>query len=147
MQLGKSCRVNGCNTPLGPQNKGGYCRHHRDQSLHRRYRLFRRQPNSRLSFKEFCRIVEPGVCSYCGGPLGLTGHGIDRLDPNKPYIKKNVVACCGTCNMLKGNHLNPEETQLIIDFLKKFRDTNVLWGNPPNKPRRKNGTKRRKRKG
>ena len=143
MKHERSCKVNGCGAKIAVQNKNGYCMQHRDQSFHRRYRLLKRQAGRCISYDAYCQIVGPNVCSYCGGPLGLKGVGIDRRDSNKGYIKGNVVACCGTCNNLKGTYLSQQETLLVIDLLKKIRNNNVLWDKNPKAKRRKNGTKRR----
>jgi hypothetical protein len=42
-------------------------------------------------------------CIYCNH-LDLTKrlNGIDRLDPDGHYTKENTVACCWTCNYMKG---------------------------------------------
>jgi hypothetical protein len=43
-------------------------------------------------------------CFYCGDSPG-TGPtdrvGLDRVDPDKGYIKENVIPCCWTCNRAK----------------------------------------------
>lgn len=49
-------------------------------------------------------------CSYCDGPTG-SGVGLDRLDNAQGYETRNVVPCCGACNLLRGNRLSPEETR------------------------------------
>ena len=52
-------------------------------------------------------------CRYCGVvggnlkrtknlPEGFAHNGIDRVDSSKPYALRNVVPCCGACNMAKG---------------------------------------------
>lgn len=48
-------------------------------------------------------------CVYCNT---LTNYnGIDRIDSNIGYIKENSVACCSTCNFMKG-------TKTVDEFLK-----------------------------
>jgi len=48
-------------------------------------------------------------CDYCNS---LTNYnGIDRIDSNIGYIKKNCVACCSICNIMKG-------TKTVDEFLK-----------------------------
>jgi hypothetical protein len=51
-------------------------------------------------------------CHYCGTePQYLIENkygnfrfsGLDRIDSSKEYTNKNVVACCSTCNRMKGN--------------------------------------------
>jgi len=41
-------------------------------------------------------------------------NGLDRLDPNKGYAKKNLVTCCTFCNVAKSN-MNVE------DFMEKIQ--------------------------
>jgi hypothetical protein len=51
-------------------------------------------------------------CHYCGDKAGnlkktkncregFSHNGIDRIDSKKPYVKDNVVPCCGLCNRAK----------------------------------------------
>jgi hypothetical protein len=42
-------------------------------------------------------------CTYCGGPLGKRGHGLDRIDNRLGYVPGNVTPCCGDCNETKGH--------------------------------------------
>lgn len=42
-------------------------------------------------------------CSYCGGPLNPTGHGLDRVDSSQGYGLDNVVPCCRSCNTAKNS--------------------------------------------
>ena len=48
-------------------------------------------------------------CHYCGAPpsnnwlsSGFMYNGLDRVDSDGPYALKNVVPCCGRCNVAKG---------------------------------------------
>ena len=38
-------------------------------------------------------------CTYCGDEIETIG--LDRIDPEGAYSKNNLVACCGTCNVMK----------------------------------------------
>ena len=40
-------------------------------------------------------------CDYCGGQTEKFC-GVDRVDNDLGYIRANVVACCSTCNYMKG---------------------------------------------
>jgi hypothetical protein len=45
-------------------------------------------------------------CHYCGSApsldyYGVLRNGIDRVDNNLGYLKKNVVSCCSLCNTMK----------------------------------------------
>lgn len=64
-----------------------------------------------LSYVHFLQLTKQN-CFYCGvgpeqimQPPNTYGHylynGIDRIDNNKGYELSNVVACCGTCNLMK----------------------------------------------
>jgi hypothetical protein len=50
-------------------------------------------------------------CIYCGETNQI---GCDRIDNNKGHTKDNVVPCCTTCNMAKGNRFSSKE---MIDFI------------------------------
>ncbi|KAJ3073853.1 hypothetical protein HK102_005925, partial [Quaeritorhiza haematococci] len=41
----------------------------------------------------------PKNCHYCGNE----GHGVDRLDSNKPFTPENAVRACWDCNFIKGD--------------------------------------------
>jgi hypothetical protein len=71
----------------------------------------RRGISFNLSMEEFLEITQKN-CFYCGCPPSnhenkpqnygdYVYSGIDRVDNNKPYIKDNVVPCCGDCNHAK----------------------------------------------
>jgi hypothetical protein len=51
-------------------------------------------------------LLQP--CFYCGYAMSNQINGIDRVDNNKGYVEKNVVACCEPCNALKGTN-HPQE--------------------------------------
>lgn len=43
-------------------------------------------------------------CFYeCGNEKAKVGYGLDKLDPDQGYTLDNVVACCPTCNSIKGS--------------------------------------------
>jgi len=54
------------------------------------------------------------LCFYCDYKKDGEVNGIDRLDNNQGYQEDNVVACCETCNTLKG-------TQHPQEFIDKLR--------------------------
>lgn len=52
---------------------------------------------------ELARELIVSDCTYCGCQSDLKRpHGIDRIDSSLDYEPGNVVACCSTCNMMKG---------------------------------------------
>ena len=85
-----------------------------------------------LSFEEFLSLTKIETCHYCRAPLKWTefdkwrtkqnrGYNLDRLDNQKGYKKDNVVVCCGSCNITRGDRFTPEEFMLIgetIEFLR-----------------------------
>lgn len=66
-----------------------------------------------LSRDEF-RSISGKPCQYCGAPpgqvcVGSKGDptpfiysGVDRVSSDQGYLSGNVVACCATCNYMKG---------------------------------------------
>ena len=42
-------------------------------------------------------------------------NGLDRIDNSIGYVKGNIVACCRTCNFMKG-------TKTVKEFLKKIQE-------------------------
>jgi hypothetical protein len=74
--------------------------------------------SARIKRREFSltgeevRVLIFSNCHYCGAPpsntqrLGRAGSvhysGIDRVDNARGYASDNVVACCRTCNLMKG---------------------------------------------
>jgi hypothetical protein len=61
----------------------------------------------KLTFDEYVEIISQN-CHYCGSPPtfyiseGFYRNGIDRVDSLITYEKQNCVACCITCNRMKG---------------------------------------------
>jgi len=84
----------------------------KDRAKERRYNFT--LPRKRNSYKE--TAVRRGIsfeltkddfstfwkapCTYCGAEIETIG--LDRLDNELGYICGNVVACCMTCNSMKG---------------------------------------------
>jgi hypothetical protein len=71
-----------------------------------------------LSREEFTSMIT-SECFYCGKLNSnsrkdrlsnelLTYNGVDRLDSNLGYHCDNTVACCSTCNYMKGTLTAPE---------------------------------------
>lgn len=64
------------------------------------------------------------TCHYCNRNLyELTGHSLDRIEPDKGYVLENVLPCCGDCNTIKMNILTVEETEEVLKLIKKLRNT------------------------
>lgn len=62
----------------------------------------RRDLKMKLTMEEV-NDIRSAPCMGCGelNPPQM-GSGLDRIDSRKGYIPGNVVACCSTCNMMKG---------------------------------------------
>jgi len=75
-----------------------------------------------ISKDQYASIVCGQVCFYCKGPLpSISGGGLDRIDNEKGYTVDNVVPCCGSCNMIKGDNLTHEEMLFVMEKLTAFR--------------------------
>lgn len=65
-----------------------------------------------ITFEQY-ELLRRYPCAYCGGALPEAGHGLDRLDPDGPYSKDNVVACCWSCNRARGDNVDRLEVMLF----------------------------------
>ena len=52
------------------------------------------------------------TCQYCGGPAESLDHVLPR-SKGGPHTWENVVACCRTCNIRKGDRL-PSESGFVL---------------------------------
>lgn len=80
------------------------CKKKHENTPERRYKAYLRSARKRgylfiLSFEEFLGLWKK-PCHYCGQPIN--GIGIDRVNNKLNYKIDNVVSCCGTCNLMKG---------------------------------------------
>lgn len=54
-----------------------------------------------IDIDDFIKIIE-NDCYLCGKKTnGLHKNGIDRIDNNEGYELRNVLSCCGDCNLFK----------------------------------------------
>jgi hypothetical protein len=69
-----------------------------------------------LTAEQFVALLS-SPCAYCGDPGGntlkiseepLRYNGIDRVDNARGYTHENSVACCKTCNSMKGDRTAAE---------------------------------------
>lgn len=60
-------------------------------------------------------------CHYCKGEINETGAGLDRIDNTKGYLLDNVVPCCGSCNITRGDRLTSEEMKVAMKAVLAFR--------------------------
>lgn len=59
-------------------------------------------------------VLRDKPCFYCGAPLPVWGHGLDRKDNDQGYFVENVVPCCGDCNAARGDRFTHQE---MVEFL------------------------------
>lgn len=74
-----------------------------------------------LTFAQYESLLIDDMCTYCGGRLDKTGSSLDRINSRYGYTKKNSVACCGVCNMMKSNLTMEQffkQVQRIIKYVK-----------------------------
>lgn len=97
-----------------------------DRTIKRRYnkakaRARRIKRAFTISFKDYAALILRDECSYCGSELEKTGSSLDRLNNARGYTKKNSVACCRKCNVMKSN-LTLEDffkhIKRILDYVK-----------------------------
>lgn len=80
----------------------------------------RRKLEMTLTIEEF-GVLREQPCEYCGSALADTGGGLDRKDNAIGYILGNVVPCCHSCNVFKGDRLSYEEMKAVMQLLKTMR--------------------------
>lgn len=83
-----------------------------------------RKHEFKLTIEEFETLTQ-GNCHYCGEKpqqvykrkyvdgISFIYNGIDRIDNNYGYMKKNCVSCCYKCNRAKANMTQKEFFELI----------------------------------
>lgn len=61
-------------------------------------------------------------CHYCGGPLGISGVGLDRKENNVGYTNDNALPCCKRCNVVKNDYFSYDEMMLLSPVLFAIRE-------------------------
>lgn len=102
-------------------------------AVFRRYKIQakKRELDFQLTLGEFLNLTKK-VCAYCGdAPSQIykrdNGHGefvyngIDRINSNKGYVKKNCVTSCGRCNIMKNNLTQKEFYSHIEKIFKRCK--------------------------
>jgi len=83
---------------------------------------------------EVSDIIIPQLCPLLNIPIiHEVGKGhrnpnspsLDRIIPSKGYVKNNVRVISNRANLLK-NNATVEELEMVLDDLKKLRDTTIL---------------------
>ena len=76
-----------------------------------------RDIESSLTYADFVALFKKPECFYCGG----VSTGLDRLDNTTRYRLDNCVPCCRTCNCVKGDMFDYEETFSMVNAIQKVR--------------------------
>lgn len=63
-------------------------------------------------------------------------NGLDRINNDLGYTLDNVLTCCASCNMLRGDNMTVQETVEVIKLLKYLRNTDNLWKDYRNNKRK-----------
>lgn len=66
----------------------------------------------------FINHILKSKCIYCGDTNHL---GCDRIDNSKGHTYDNVVPCCYTCNVARGNNFSFEEMQILGETIRKIK--------------------------
>jgi len=79
-----------------------------------------------LSLEEYVNKVKL-PCFYCDDffPRVTKGGGLDRIDNAKGYQYDNVVSCCKTCNLTRGNRFTQQETKIAIEAIINIRKNGI----------------------
>lgn len=98
--------------------------------VRQRYRCYRQGAKRRqFSFElpeELFRALIHLPCAYCGDKPAVL-NGIDRLNSSLGYSPSNVLPCCKTCNMAKGQ-LSPDQFVLLAKKISNFHENLKLFG-------------------
>lgn len=74
---------------------------------------------------EICYKMMISNCFYCDFIPDKSLNGIDRMDSNGSYEKKNTVSCCKKCNFIKGS-LDPETFIKRCQHISKYFNGNGI---------------------
>ena len=107
----QACKDAWARTPRGLYNKLKQSAKHRGISVS-------------LTFEQFAEATKH-ACTYCGGDLPVWGYGLDRVDNDLGYEASNVVSCCGTCNVIRGNSLTYDEMLVAMRSVVAYRNLRV----------------------
>jgi hypothetical protein len=91
--------------------------HARHASLIRALEKERVPQTDKLWSEDFYEALISDGCQYCTGSLSPSGIALDRIINSLGHRCWNVIACCSTCNGIKGDILTFEEMVLLRDGL------------------------------
>ena len=75
----------------------------------------------KITLEEFAEVYKIRDCYYCGDLIAGRSYHLDRLYPEKGYIKGNLVSCCWNCNQIKRKRNVKEFIAWIQVFAKKIK--------------------------
>lgn len=88
-----------------------------------------------IQYNDFITLIAIKICGYCGEPIewpspystGLSkfGYNLDRKDNKRGYTRDNVIVCCKTCNVAKGNRYTYLEWVAMTEALRRVRQGNT----------------------
>lgn len=110
-------------------NKAQYQKYytsHHEKSTSRfrdaKYRAAKRKLFFTLTLNEYEVLIKL-PCYYCSGFFGhvYRGVGLDRINNSIGYELNNVLPCCGTCNVSRGDKFTPDEFKAGIKAIIRRR--------------------------
>lgn len=111
----------------GSSDKGKAAKKRLRQSIHSRFKAMLAGSKNRellcdITEEQFGNLTDSN-CTYCDGPLPLSGIGLDRIDDLKGYVQGNVLPCCGECNRIRSDVYTVEETKRFVGpSIRKIRE-------------------------
>ncbi|CAN0403714.1 unnamed protein product, partial [Ectocarpus fasciculatus] len=78
-----------------------------------------------ISFDEYSSLVTT-ACRYCGKFTYKGYSGVDRVQNAGTYERDNVVACCKTCNFMKGSLSVKEFLGKVNEIAREILEQNTL---------------------
>lgn len=83
-----------------------------------------------IEWEDYNEIIQ-NCCEYCGADISHeSGSGLDRLNPERGYLKDNVVPCCSVCNFARGAHFTSEEMRILGKAIKEIQEERERKGIP-----------------
>ena len=125
---------NNCRSVYNAKNKTRLDWEENNRSKKMLYRVKHRAKRLGIPFDiEECDIDIPETCPVLGIKIEVArGKGysdsspsLDRIIPSKGYVKNNVRVISNRANLLK-NNATVEELEMVLDDLKKLRETTIL---------------------
>jgi hypothetical protein len=122
-------------TKKGPSIYCRPCCRVKDRSPTSRYSQAKTKAKQRdidfsLTFEEFIAMIS-NPCTYCKGPLPVTGLGMDRINEREGYSIKNCVPSCAICNSMKHRNFTFGEMMIIGRAVETVRQMRGLGPNDP----------------